>query len=415
LAESAKAAAETAQGIAATAKTDALLAKSASETAKDNAVAAQTASESAKTNAQDWASKTTGAVVAGEYSAKYHATAASGSATTAAATVSDRYTKAETDAKIVALSPPATKAHVESLGIAASSITGALPAISGANLTGIETVTKASSNPLLTTNGSIGDQWINTTTGELFILKDATTDDNIWKGQDGSEVNSSTVSTFDLFADSSAKALYEMNGNSNDTGGNYNASDTGNITYTTGGPTGIYANFQPGKTDEINIPLGSWMSNRTDFTVSLWTATAPNGAWNYQFMLGNTSHSAPHYRLGVHNSTIVGASEPTRRFIYGDNSNVINLPDDTTGKWEHMVFSVTSNVCTCYASGVSVGTLSGNVGTCHAYIGINAIPALGAHGSGSAHDADQSNVTQVRIFNRGVTAAEVAILYAEGS
>jgi hypothetical protein len=49
-------------------------------------------------------------------------------------------------------------------------------------------VAKVSSDPLITTNGSIGDQWINTTTGEMFILKDATTDANVWKGQSGSIV-----------------------------------------------------------------------------------------------------------------------------------------------------------------------------------------------------------------------------------
>ena len=48
-----------------------------------------------------------------------------------------KYSEAETDAKIVELSPPATKSHVESLGILASSITGALPAISGENLTNL--------------------------------------------------------------------------------------------------------------------------------------------------------------------------------------------------------------------------------------------------------------------------------------
>jgi len=53
------------------------------------------------------------------------------------AALNDRYTESETDAKIVALSPPATKSHVESLGIAASSITGPLPAIDGSALTGV--------------------------------------------------------------------------------------------------------------------------------------------------------------------------------------------------------------------------------------------------------------------------------------
>ena len=57
-----------------------------------------------------------------------------------------------------------TKATIEALGIAASSITGALPAISGANLTGIETVTKSATAP---SSPTAGDMWFNTSTSTV--------------------------------------------------------------------------------------------------------------------------------------------------------------------------------------------------------------------------------------------------------
>ncbi len=51
-----------------------------------------------------------------------------------------------------------TKADIEALGIDASSLTGSLPAISGANLTGIETVTKSTTAP---SSPTAGDMWFN--------------------------------------------------------------------------------------------------------------------------------------------------------------------------------------------------------------------------------------------------------------
>ena len=244
----------------------------------------------------------------------------------------------------------------------------------------------------------------------------ATYTDSAWSSSDSIVISiSSTVAVFDLFGDSSAKALYQMNGNANDTGGNYNATDTGNINYTSGGPTGIYADFQAGQTDEINIPLGSWMSNRTDFTVSLWTAPQDTGDWYYQFMLGNTSHSPQHYRLGIFHPYLSFNGGTDTRMIYPVNSSQIVFDNDAPTVWRNWVFSVTSNVCTMYRDNVQVGQISGNVGTCHSYIGVNCIPALGAQGVGNSHPNDAANVTQIRFFDRGVTTAEIATLYAEGS
>ena len=55
-----------------------------------------------------------------------------------------------------------TKADIDALGIAASSITGALPAISGANLTGIDAATVSTTAP---SSPSAGDLWFDSTSG----------------------------------------------------------------------------------------------------------------------------------------------------------------------------------------------------------------------------------------------------------
>jgi hypothetical protein len=82
----------------------------------------------------------------------------------------------------------ATKTSIEALGIAASSITGALPVISGANLTGlVSTIAGASdatvsaSDPTISANPSaVGHLWINSTSGEQFVATDVTTGANTW-------------------------------------------------------------------------------------------------------------------------------------------------------------------------------------------------------------------------------------------
>jgi hypothetical protein len=67
--------------------------------------------------------------------------------------------------------------------MAASKLTGALPAISGANLTSLPSdITKSTSEPTATTNpsGGVGTVYLRTTTGEMYCCTDATTNDNVW-------------------------------------------------------------------------------------------------------------------------------------------------------------------------------------------------------------------------------------------
>ena len=78
---------------------------------------------------------------------------------------------AVTDAKIV--------------GLSASKLTGALPAIDGSALTGISAVTTSATDPAIDTNPTLGAVWVNKTSGNTFVCTDATTDANIWTNVGG--------------------------------------------------------------------------------------------------------------------------------------------------------------------------------------------------------------------------------------
>jgi hypothetical protein len=68
-------------------------------------------------------------------------------------------------------------------GVAASKLTGALPAISGASLTNLPSeITKSSSDPTVSTNpsGGVGTVYLNTTSGEMWSCTDATAGANVW-------------------------------------------------------------------------------------------------------------------------------------------------------------------------------------------------------------------------------------------
>ena len=64
---------------------------------------------------------------------------------------------------------------------------GNMPAIAAASMTGIASATKSASDPTLSTNPAtgLGTKWINTTSGAIFILTDATAGSNVWTNTGG--------------------------------------------------------------------------------------------------------------------------------------------------------------------------------------------------------------------------------------
>ena len=64
---------------------------------------------------------------------------------------------------------------------------GNMPAIAAGAMTGVSSATKSSSDPTVSTNPStgLGTKWINTTSGEIYILTDATAGANVWTSTGG--------------------------------------------------------------------------------------------------------------------------------------------------------------------------------------------------------------------------------------
>lgn len=69
-------------------------------------------------------------------------------------------------------------------GLSSSKLSGALPALDGSALTNMSggINVKSASDPATDTNhaNGVGTTWVNTTSGEMFVCTDATTDANVW-------------------------------------------------------------------------------------------------------------------------------------------------------------------------------------------------------------------------------------------
>ena len=113
-------------------------------------------------------------------------------------------------------------------GLASSKLTGALPAVDGSALTGLAEhtqITKSASDPTLTTNPSdgLGTIWCNTTTGNMYVCTDITTNSNTWtnmgKGT-GDILNFAPTNYTDSFPDliENASTNYTFSGASDSDG-----------------------------------------------------------------------------------------------------------------------------------------------------------------------------------------------------
>ena len=222
---------------------------------------------------------------------------------------------------------------------------------------------------------------------------------------------SSTKSTTDIFGDNSGLALYEFEGNADDTSTTYDGTDTdvkygldgadSNITYTTG-LFGNAASFNGSSSYIYNTNTSIW--NPT-WTISLWFKTSNNSGRNPLFVFGRGSWTDGIELQAASSNTVSGSyAEGTKYFT----KNVSTDLDD--GNFHHYCATYDSSTDTAKLyidgneeTGLTTGTGNSRQGSGYRIGRFFQTPEQWATGS----------IDQVRIFDKALSSDQVKTLYNE--
>ena len=189
-------------------------------------------------------------------------------------------------------------------------------------------------------------------------------------------------------ANGTTVGLEDSSGQSNN-GTASNANGTG-MAWTTA-KIGVGAVNFDGVDDYVNIGGPASLTNILPFSIAVWMKT-PAGVDTYRAIVGES-----------------GQQEFTKywgQLNYYDNGDNIGTATLSANTWYHAVLTVTATTKTLYLNGAVDGTFT--TGSFNSFT-VNAIGQNGA--SGEYYD---STLDDVRIYNRALSASEVAQLYSYG-
>lgn len=248
-----------------------------------------------------------------------------------------------------------------------------------------------------------GQIYVNTTTGEIFVNIDDTTDKNLWRSQKDSKILGIRDYMNDPFNDGSCVAHYRFENNVNDELGNYDGTIHGNIQY----DNGVFGKaLHIDNNDNNYITTSCILEAPTSSNLQTIVGWAQVGNWLYGTDADSTGDN--HVNIGAFTDGVhlypsyYGGTN-------GDNEETYSITL-LSGEWVHLAL-VKKDVKTydCWFNGIKVISNANKeaVNSSHLNFGRNYI----ASGYGSC-----SNVTDnLRIFNRVLTSDEINMLYNERS
>jgi hypothetical protein len=208
------------------------------------------------------------------------------------------------------------------------------------------------------------------------------------------------IDTLDFFQDGSGVALYKLDGNGNDVGGNYHLSDiSGSSSYTTG--KFGQGRYVAGNNVMSNSVVGQQMTGNATISLWIYPSSSANTSWTNIFNFTNSSSNGSWVWGDWYHGGQNGSLHPH----YGGNTGIsVTSGKMNLNQWNHVVRVQKDGVHYVYINGVLTDSFTrANVSTM-----INFQLNHSSWTSGSPVGVDQ-----VRLINRDITAQEVIELMNE--
>ena len=212
----------------------------------------------------------------------------------------------------------------------------------------------------------------------------------------GETFASASKSVTDIFSDSSAVALYQLDGNANDTGG-------------ASGKFGSAAIFN-GSSSYIDLPLttSNLFAGKNTFTLSLWFNTTTTGRNDFFNDYAGTSFNQI---CRINNTGTAGNLYFSERYSGGTTSYTTSGTAYNDGVWHNViiVFNNSNNTKTIYIDGSLETTYSVSSNGWNSSVSQKTV--LGAEYGGSYNKFLNGKIDDVRIYSDVLTLTEVGYLY----
>ena len=202
----------------------------------------------------------------------------------------------------------------------------------------------------------------------------------------GETTASTSKSVTDIFNDDSGVALYQLDGNANDTGGV--SGKFGSAAIFNGSSSYIDTNY--------SLPASS------NFSFSFWFTLDVSGT---KFLAGQTGDSSNYFHIASANATLLEIQIGSVNYVQ------LSVPNMADGNWHHLVISRSAGSgYTAYLDNSSVGTFSNTAALSSANFFLGARDA--SHSSSLRH---LGKIDQVRIYSSALSSSDVTNLYNETS